>query len=1187
MRRFFISQLTRVLDFLKASESAHAGTQMTLPEKIDVAIGPSEPVDSEGADRTKPAAFFPDKPSARDYLDFHSYAATLADLIEKTQTPLTVGVFGAWGSGKTTLMRMIESSLRQIENDSASKRFVLVRFEAWKYYKEDALWRAMLLRVLDALRPELKDESKKVLRDSIEHLEQSLYRDVEWKEKGALSIDWPKLAKAGAGGALKLSFAFVPGVATLVEAVKAAQSAIGKGDIAGDVSAIAEAFQKDVVVHHRTQLRHIEQFQNEFSKLVKTHFAEQRLVIFVDDLDRCLPEKAIEVLEAIKLFLDVEGCVFVLGIDQEVITRGLEARYKEIVADGQSPKFSSHYIEKLIQLPFHLPPIEAREIGSYLSSLNVDWPHADCASVFAEALSPNPRQIKRTINVFMLLWKLAERRRSSLGAKVTALRLAKVVILQTAYPRVFDHLKSNGLLLKQLELLSRDALPTDPIDPILADAVKQISLKKLFQLLPDDDSANFADLELDELTAFFSLARRAPVVTENLVKEPAVAVSIPFPPTVAEAAATQSPERPFQLRSPVPDFVGREKELLQMVAALREHASIGVVTGMAGIGKTEFALLVAESMREHYPDGQLFVDLQGTDDKPRDPADALSACIRSLDGRNRDLPADVESLENIYRSHLNGKRTLIMLDNAAAAAQVRPLIPPKGSALLITSRNSLVLPAMTSISLDQLAAEDAMRLFKSISARVPEDVAAEICFLCGYLPPAVRAVASTLAATPDLDPAVYAQLLRDEQRRIGLLGTEGVNVSLEASFSLSYSRLPEETKRVFHKLSVFPEAFDAKAEEIVRDGSDESHLSELVKLSLVHYDAGTGRYRIHPLMRLFAQRHISPPERASVRMRHAEYYLGVVKKAGGLYRQRGENSREGLLLFDQERANIDAGFLWSAAHFSSEGTMASLCSDYAKHAREILESESSRVRMQWFVPALAAARKLGDVDAEFVHLLNLGAAYRKLGNDDSATASFTEALEVAEKSGLQERKAEVLSSLGLLYRDRGEIQRAIECFEGLLTISRELDDKRIASVALVNLGNTEFAVGETDKAIKYYDEALSIGRQMADPRTEGLALGNLGSVYGRIGDLDRGLDLYRQQLEISRKLGDRRGEAATLFNIALALQQKGELWQAHTVGGEAFSIYKKLELPDAQGVGEWLARLEPIQSTTDGAPEAA
>src|SRR5689334_1450150 len=135
-----------------------------------------EEIDPDSVQPTKRATFFPDKPSLRDYLDFKSYAIPLADLIaqETTQTPLTVGLFGAWGSGKTTLMRMIEKSLKVIQKEPDSIKFVLVGFDAWKYYKEDALWRALLLRVLDALRIEAEENSNEELLSEIEHLEQSL-----------------------------------------------------------------------------------------------------------------------------------------------------------------------------------------------------------------------------------------------------------------------------------------------------------------------------------------------------------------------------------------------------------------------------------------------------------------------------------------------------------------------------------------------------------------------------------------------------------------------------------------------------------------------------------------------------------------------------------------------------------------------------------------------------------------------------------------------------------------------------------------------------------------------------------------------------------------------------------------------------------------------------------------------------
>lgn len=1175
-----------LVDFLRGRKTEPANQeQPLLSEDVDGSGETLDLVDDDGLEQPEPAAFFPDKPSARDYLDFHSYAATLADLIENAQTPLTVGVFGAWGSGKTTLMRMIEGSLRKVEKESGSKSFLFVRFDAWKYYKEDALWRAMLLRVLDALRPELKDKSKIKLRKSVERLEESLYRDVEWKEKGGLTIDWPKVAKAGASGALKLTFAFVPGVATLVKAVEAAQAAIGKGDISGDVSSVAEAFQRDLITHHQSQLLHIDQFQNEFSKLVRTHFANQRLVIFVDDLDRCLPEKAIEVLEAIKLFLDVEGCVFVLGIDQEVITRGLEARYKDIAANGQSPTFSTRYIEKLIQLPFHLPPIEAREVGSYLKQLKVAWPHEDCAQVFAEALSPNPRQIKRTINVFMLLWKLAERRRTSIGEAVTPLRLAKVVILQTAYPRVFDHLKSNGLLLKQLELLSRATESTDPnVDPVLAEAVTQASLKKLFQLLPDDASANFAALELDELTAFFSLTRRAPVVTENLAKALSSTSVIEIPIQETPSAASVSLAL-FQMRAPVPDFVGRAEEVGRMLTGFRQGSPSGIVTGMPGIGKTEFAFKVAAMLRSDFPDAQLFVDMQGTSDSPRNPVEALSLCIRAFVGRERDLPDKVEQLEGIYRSQLINKRALIMLDNVADAAQVRPLVPPTGSVLLITSRNAMVLPGTVTVNLGILTKDEAFKLFNGI-ANVPEEIVARICSLCGYLPPAIRAAASMLAATPDLDPADYAQQLGDEQKRIELLGTEGVNVTLEASFSLSYSRLPDETKRVLRCLSVFPDTFHAGAEENICKDPQHTHLSDLVRLSLVSYDSEEKRYRVHSLIRLFAQRRLTESERQEIGKAHAAYYLEVVRLAGRLYREAGDRLLNGLALFDRERENIDAGFEWSAARMTSGSDIARICSDYPRYASQILQlREPPQARIKWFERGLEAARQERDIVGELVNLIGSGGAHRQLGQRDKAFTIYTQARDIAEKAGVRQLKAEILSSLGVEHRDRGDIEAAKACFDEQLAISRELGNQGGVSLALINLANAHLMERDAERAIDYYQEAIIISRELGDLPTEALASGNLGRAFYEIRDLDRAIGLYRRQLEIFLSLGDRNSQATTHFNIALASKQKNELQQAIGAAQAALEIYNEIQSPEAQRVRMWLAQIEAQPVKGDRVPD--
>ena len=165
-----------------------------------------------------------------------------------------------------------------------------------------------------------------------------------------------------------------------------------------------------------------------------------------------------------------------------------------------------------------------------------------------------------------------------------------------------------------------------------------------------------------------------------------------------------------QLRAPVGDFVGREKEIADLLATLRGGGSAAItgISGMGGIGKTELSFYVADRLRDAYPDAQLVLDMRGTDDTPRGPADALASCIRAFVGLEQRLPDDTEELTRLYRSVLEGKRALILLDNAHDSAQVRPLLPPAGSALLITSRNAITLPGMkTRVTLDQLQPDEA------------------------------------------------------------------------------------------------------------------------------------------------------------------------------------------------------------------------------------------------------------------------------------------------------------------------------------------------------------------------------------------------------------------------------------------------------------------------------------------------
>jgi formylglycine-generating enzyme required for sulfatase activity len=177
-----------------------------------------------------------------------------------------------------------------------------------------------------------------------------------------------------------------------------------------------------------------------------------RLAIFVDDLDRCLPDRAVEALEAVKLFLDVPGCVFVLGVAREVIEEGIRVRY----ADYESTLDGAQYLEKIIQIPFALPPITSDAVMGYVRQVTREnLPDDRCETVFAVGLEPNPRRIKRTLNIFSLLWRLAQNR-EDLQPVIKAVRLAKIVIIQQYHPRLFRLITGGPHYLIDLEKRFRE-----------------------------------------------------------------------------------------------------------------------------------------------------------------------------------------------------------------------------------------------------------------------------------------------------------------------------------------------------------------------------------------------------------------------------------------------------------------------------------------------------------------------------------------------------------------------------------------------------------------------------------------------------------------------------------------------------------------------------------------------------------
>jgi hypothetical protein len=424
-----------------------------------------------------------DLPTDTDALGFAPYANTLRDLIldKNTRTPLTIGLFGTWGSGKTSLMKMVENGLlAAAKNEDDVRAIYPIWFNAWLYTKEKSLWRALIMQVLSHIRKHKKDD--KLAQIQLDILTQQLYRAVGPSELGSLSITAADLVRDP--GSAEITLGLQQGIDLLVDLAGVRQPA-GDGtgvneqteeqpEVEASLAPAAlfdEKVRQATAVLEQQRIESLELFQETFHRLVKDHI-NGFLVIFVDDLDRCLPEKAVEILEAIKLFLDAPGCVFILGIDREVVERGIRLRYGEMGGRGNGGNLplllrsedlgldpakyrafmqglsntddvidGGRYLEKIIQVPVTLPPIKPEAMGRFIAGLQVSLPDPECGRVFSLGLEPNPRQVKRALNIFTLLWNLYQNRQHELTIPLEPVRLAKLVVIQQRYEQLYRLLR--------------------------------------------------------------------------------------------------------------------------------------------------------------------------------------------------------------------------------------------------------------------------------------------------------------------------------------------------------------------------------------------------------------------------------------------------------------------------------------------------------------------------------------------------------------------------------------------------------------------------------------------------------------------------------------------------------------------------------------------------------------------------
>ncbi|MCA1676642.1 MAG: ATP-binding protein, partial [Actinobacteria bacterium] len=328
---------------------------------------------------------------------------------------------------------------------------------------------------------------------------------------------------------------------------------------------------------------------------------------------------------------------------------------------------------------------------------------------------------------------------------------------------------------------------------------------------------------------------------------------------------------PHQLPPGTAHFVGRVDELDQLSklldTAIEDGGTvvISAVSGTAGVGKTALALRWAHRVRDEFPDGQLYVNLRGYDpDQPLSSGDALAGFLRALGVAGQDIPLEVEERAAAYRSLLDGRRMLVVLDNASSVEQVRPLLPGTPSAVVVvTSRDALAglvaRDGAARLDLDLLPPEDAVALLGAlIGGRVAAepDAASALAGQCARLPLALRLAAELAAARPGTPLAALVAELADQQRRLELFDADGdPRTAVRAVFSWSYQHLPAEAARAFRLLGLHPgpdlEPYAAAA--LTHTGVEQAqHLLDLLARAHLVQAAIPGRYGMHDLLRAYA-----------------------------------------------------------------------------------------------------------------------------------------------------------------------------------------------------------------------------------------------------------------------------------------------------------------------------------------------
>jgi tetratricopeptide (TPR) repeat protein len=614
---------------------------------------------------------------------------------------------------------------------------------------------------------------------------------------------------------------------------------------------------------------------------------------------------------------------------------------------------------------------------------------------------------------------------------------------------------------------------------------------------------------------------------------------------------------------------------------------IVAISGRGGVGKSTLTLRVAHELGDTFPDGHMYVDLRGADGHESAPA-LLGRFLRALGVPGSVIPGHLDERVEMYRSRLADKRLLLVLDDATSEEQVMPLLPGSPSCgVIVTSRIRLAgLPGAHWVDIDTFDDETSAELLARIVGpgrlREQEAAAAEVVRYCGGLPLALRIAGARLTSRPHWQIGELARRLKDEMHRLDELSHHGMAV--RSSLSLTYRSLPAGAQRLFRliatiKIPDFPGWIAAALLDTnLTDAEDTlERLVETQMLDAVRDQNGMARYRIHDLVRVYAQERLAETEtdadrraalermlsgwRTLAELAHRKEYGGdyTILHCGTPRMQLPEWADEDpvgspMVWLENERAA-----LVSAVRQAAAADLDELCWDVALSAVSLFEVRGYLDDWRETAElAYATTVRAGNRTGMAAMLYSLGSLHVFQKQLDEARAKFEKAFELFAAEGNVHGQALVMRSAALVDRWQGNFEAMRAKYERALAGMRAVGDLIGQASILTNVARFQLDEGDLDEAQTQLNEALELCKRANYRRGEAHVLSGFAELYLRTHQVASARRTLSDVLRIVRETNDRVGEAYTLYGFGLLRRDEGRMDSAEATLAHALSLSERI-----------------------------